>query len=62
MKKHQYLQSFGQWFLNKLKVLNYTENKFDITSELIFHKDKDIFYSMQCFIDIVNEYVISYNS
>jgi DNA-binding transcriptional LysR family regulator len=47
---------------NQLKVLDYPDNKFDITSELIFHKDKDIFYSMQCFIDTVNEYVNSHNS
>ena len=40
---------------NQLKVLDYHDYKFDITSELIFHKDKDIFYSMQCFIDTDSE-------
>lgn len=41
----------------ELIVLDYHDYQFDITSELIFHKDKDIFYSMQCFIDTVHEYI-----
>lgn len=47
---------------NQLKILDYQDYIFDITSELIYHKDKDIFYSMQCFIDTVNEYVHNQNS
>ncbi|MHB8129281.1 MAG: LysR family transcriptional regulator [Mobilitalea sp.] len=47
---------------NQIRVLDYHDYEFDITSELIFHKDKDIFYSMQCFIDTVSEYVNNQNS
>lgn len=41
---------------HQLKVLEYHDHQFDITSELVFHKDKQIFPSMQSFINTVEEY------
>lgn len=41
----------------QLVELDYHDDTFHITSELLYHKDKNIFHSMQCFIDTVEDYI-----
>lgn len=44
---------------SNLVVLDYHEEMFHITSEILFHKDKHIFPAMQYFMDEVNDYLCS---
>lgn len=40
-----------------LKVLDFQENDFNITSEIIYHKDKHVFKAMELFLETVEEYI-----
>ena len=46
---------------SNLAILDFHEEKFNITSEIIIHKDKHIFQAMQYFLDTANNYIINHS-
>lgn len=46
---------------SNLAVLDYHEENFNITSEIIIHKDKHIFRAMQYFLETANNYIINHS-
>lgn len=46
---------------SNLAVLDFHEENFNITSEIIIHKDKHIFQAMQYFLDTANNYITNHS-
>lgn len=46
---------------SNLVVLDFNEYKFNITSEILIHKDKHIFQAMQYFLDTANAYIAKHS-